>query len=80
MGLAKDIDNCTVAPLLKSEATFAASGGSTATSELSEIINRARERGCAEHGHEIRWLLELPMTDDEWKRFNDLTGWSARMR
>ena len=62
----------------KSEATFAASDGSAATSELSAIINAARERGCAEHGHEIKWLLELPMTDAEWKRFNELTGWPSR--
>lgn len=65
---------------LPTQTVSAQSGGSTATSELSEIINRARERGCAEHGHEIKWLLELPMTDDEWKRLNDLTGWSARKR
>lgn len=61
-----------------SRATFAASDGSAATSELSAIINAARERGCAEHGHEIKWLLELPMTDAEWKRFNELTGWPSR--
>ena len=60
------------------EASFAASDGSAATSELSTIINAARERGCAEHGHEIKWLLELPMTDEEWKRFNELTGWPSR--
>lgn len=57
---------------------LAASGGSAATSELSAIINAARERGCAEHGYEIKWLLELPMTDEEWKRFNELTGWPSR--
>lgn len=62
----------------ESEASFAASDGSAATSELSAIINAARERGCAEHGHEIKWLLELPMTDDEWKRLNELTGWPSR--
>jgi hypothetical protein len=60
------------------EASFAGARGSAATSELSEIINAARERGCAEHGHEIKWLLELPMTDAEWKRFNELTGWPSR--
>ena len=62
----------------KSEASFAASDGSAATSELSAIINAARERGCAEHGHEIKWLLELPMTDEEMKHLNELTGWPSR--
>lgn len=66
--------------LQQAQSELAALDSSTATSELKEIINRARERGCAEHGHEIKWLLELPMTDEEWKRFNDLTGWSARKR
>jgi hypothetical protein len=57
---------------------FAGAQCSAATSELSAIINAARERGCAEHGHEIKWLIELPMTDEEAKRFNDLTGWPSR--
>lgn len=44
--------------------------------ELSQILKRARDRGCAEHPHEIKWLIELPMTDDEYNRFNEITGWS----
>jgi hypothetical protein len=46
--------------------------------ELSAIINTARERACTEHGPEIKWLLELPMTDDELKRFDKLTSWARR--
>lgn len=64
--------------LRESKSELAPARGSAATSELSEIINAARERGCAEHGHEIKWLIELPMTDEEMKRFNDITGWPSR--
>lgn len=57
---------------------LASATGYAASSELSEIINAARDRGCAEHGHEVKWLIELPMTDEEMKRFNDITGWPSR--
>ena len=48
--------------------------------ELSEIINTARDRGLQIHGSEIKWLLELPMTEDEYQRFCALTGWWGRVK
>lgn len=69
--------DCLDAMAAKEESELAPVSGSAALVELSKILKRARDRGCAEHGHEIKWLIELPMTDAEYKRFNDLTGWSA---
>ena len=57
---------------------FSAAHGSDVAAELSKIINAARERGCAERGHEMKWLIELKMTNEEVKRFNELTGWPSR--
>jgi hypothetical protein len=56
---------------------FAPVPGYAGLSELATIINRARDRHLQIHGHEIKWLVELPMTDEEYTRMNELTGWSA---
>lgn len=54
---------------------FAGAQCSADTSELSAIINATRQRGC---NREIKWLIELRMTNEEMKRFNELTGWTSR--
>ncbi len=45
--------------------------------ELSEIIRRSKDRHLQTHGAEIKWLVELPMTDEEYNRLCEITGWRA---
>lgn len=38
---------------------------------LLKVLRDARARHLEEHGIEIRWLVELPMTDEEYTVFNE---------
>mgnify|MGYP001297314305 CR=1 FL=1 len=57
------------------EGALASSAGYAALLELTEILTRARNRGCAEQPYEIKWLIELPLTNEEKKRLDEITGW-----
>jgi hypothetical protein len=46
--------------------------------ELSGIINKSLRRGFDENA-ECRWLLELPMTDAEHKRFKEIISTNASL-
>jgi hypothetical protein len=48
--------------------------------ELIGIIASAMDRSDEIHNHEIKWLLELPLTDSEYKRLRQIVSSSNAER
>lgn len=43
--------------------------------DLLSIIKKADKRSLQIHAPEVKWLVELPMTDAEYSRWQEITNW-----